>query len=79
MSCSILNDFSFQSHDLTIMLTIIHMGHETYVANRERDLLEELKLTMQQPPIWPFHKFDIHWLLRLIHEEEACKPIVKLQ
>jgi hypothetical protein len=65
MSCSLLNDFSFQSHDLTIMLTnlrIINMGHETYVANQERDLLEELKLTMQQPPIGPFHKSDIHWL-----------------
>ncbi len=70
MCCSILNDFSFQSHDLTIMLTnlgIIDMGHETYVVNRKRDLLEELKLTMQQPPIGPFHKFHIHWLLHLTH------------
>jgi hypothetical protein len=32
-------------------LGIIDMGHEIYVANQEKDLLEELKLIVQQPPI----------------------------
>jgi hypothetical protein len=57
MSCSIVNDFSFQSHDLTIMLTnlrITYVGQETYVASQERDLLEALKATMQQPLFGPF-------------------------
>jgi heat shock protein HslJ len=57
MFCSIVNDFSSQSHDLTIMLTslgITYMGQETYVASQERDLLEALKATMQQPLFGPF-------------------------
>jgi len=56
MSCSIVNDFSFQSHNLTIMLTnlrITYVGQETYVASQERDLLEALKATMQQPLFGP--------------------------
>ncbi len=51
-----MNDFSFESHDLTIMLTnlgITYMGQETYVASQERDLLEALKAIMQ-PLFGPF-------------------------
>jgi hypothetical protein len=62
MSCFVVNDFSFRSHDLTIMLIslgIIDMGQESYVASGERDLLEVLKVIMQQPPLRPFQKYDI--------------------
>jgi hypothetical protein len=57
MSCSIVNDFSFQSHDLTTMLTslgIADVGQETYVASQEKDLLEALKTICKQPPLGPF-------------------------
>jgi hypothetical protein len=57
MYCSIVNDFSIQSHVLTIMLTslrITYVGQETYVGSQERDLFEALKTTMQQPLFGPF-------------------------
>jgi hypothetical protein len=48
-------------------LGITNMGQETYVVHRKRDLFDALKATMQQPPLGPFHKFDIQWLPRVTH------------
>jgi hypothetical protein len=41
------------------------LENEPFFASRERDLIHALKETLQSPPLGPFQKHDINYLLHV--------------